>query len=177
MATPDGSSVRGSRVVTWPLGERSTITLRQFPDHDELVTLHVEFEEGTKVAGYPPIDIEAWATEVVGEIRLYEACRHGAAAFIEQLRRDGIVGDLDDEESRLQDMTRVLLEHAPGQVAGKAFTWARKRRRRQRISDDFLREVAAYRDDHTAAETAVKYGVNVRTVFRWDKRAQGLTEE
>jgi hypothetical protein len=168
--------------MTARIGEQATIKIRQFPDRVELVELHVNFPEGTRAAGHPPLNVAKWAEWADAQGLLYMKYRQLAIdeqEIVEELlgesRQEGVAPY--DVEKATEDLMLKLVDLG-GDEMKRALVQARQRGRRQRITDEELVEVARFRAKHSASETAAKYSMSVRNVFRWDSlaRERGLVE-
>lgn len=181
MATKKPENVSG-QVFTMPLGEKSWITVRRRPTHVELVELHIVFVEGTRAAGCPKLDVAEMAIKADAAASVfasYVALAKDWVKITEDLSSDAPAG-LAVNVPSLEETTTFLIRRSPpghGELV-EADKRARGRARRQRIDDDFLAQVAEYRAEHSASETADKYSTSVRNVFRWDRlaRERGLAE-
>jgi hypothetical protein len=158
------------------LGEKSTITIRRFPTHVELVELHLVFPEGTRAVGYKPINVANLAemadvqTEVNANTDALAAVIVESADDLEQL------GSPYGPESRdIDEVRRSLMSGSIRDVIVKQAVSAAKARTHRRVVDDaHLAEVAAYRNDHSVADTALYYGATERQVARWLAKARSL---
>jgi hypothetical protein len=173
-------------VVTWPLGEGASITLRLFPDHDEIVGL--TFAAGENVAGHPPVDVAGLATGAIAMIRLADNSRAAATELVavrqrsqgllddvlEALGLRQVMADTDDDATAVAKLAReIFVRQVSNDSVGAAdaYEWARQRSRRRRLDDAFLREVCEFRSEHGVRATAEKFATDDRQVQRWLRRA------
>lgn len=164
----------------WPIGERSTIVIRSFPDHDDLAELHVYFVTGTRVAGYQPLDVAAIADQAIA----------GRAQFGRELQyvmdMREVMADLRAKGIEVRDTTiaedlRSLRELFPlsDEEQTAATRWARRRNRQRRVADEKLLETMEAWEKHgTAEKAAEQLGISSRTVFKHREMAEerGLIE-